>query len=747
MATRVLRSKSKITTLDPKASDRTVDSIVLAPEPIQAKRGRKRRRLVKEQYVEPKIFNPKFFTKGNGYENICDSSDSESEYEFVPIVEEESQFEAGSDEMSESINVQSEDIEGSIEGSIEQTEDSIEEVENSIELNSQDEEDGYFTLDNGPLSQLLIQKIKSKFPDISNDAIEESIKTALSGAREDLTDEYSGAQPKDTAWKLYVSETELPALEQELKKLRQNINDKLPTIPKILRSGLTEVQKERALQLYDALNNIEPYTLPYMEMAIRISEIINTGPKESDPETTARLNILESKMKDETVSMEKIVNARVIQADKIRAMQLYNAMLQHPTYGEEWFATQRAIRRILESSLPSDEEVARIEASEAEIRRSTLSFTTDLKSKIFELDADPDVKSKLYELYTDMISRGASDSQYPDMRNKLLWMLKLPHRKMSIVKTPETREEIRKVCLQTYKSLEDNIYGMGHVKTRVVQAINNRMYNPKSRALLALKGKPGVGKTRVAKLIAKASGRPFERINLGGAVDSTIFKGADNVWIGSSPSVLLQLIARSKASDAVILLDEIDKLGSSDKGIELQHSLLHILDPMQNKEFQDAFLKEFNHDISNIWFIPAMNDETKLTRELRDRLDIIEIESYSHDDMIKITKQFTLPETLESHGISKDDITISTGGIRRLLSRLGDDVKDSGMRPLEKAIIDIVSRLNLLRTLYTEDGFDIGIPIDFKLDDFHGFPYEITEHSIDVLHVIPKKPPVPSYFI
>jgi len=544
-----------------------------------------------------------------------------------------------------------------------------------------------------------------------------------------VIDEYCEVEPEDSSGK---HDIEIDILECELKQLRKNIKEATPTIPKILRSGLSETEKGRALQLYDALKNSQPHTLDYMYLSMKISDMIRCAPIEVDPETNERLKQLREKMEAATPTVEKIMTARITESDKMRALQLYEVLQQCNFNTDDWFDTKRRINTILDAQLDSFEEVTRLEAQEASMKGITISYHADLKRKIFELDAYITVKSRLYEMYTDMISCGPYDSKYSDLKDKITWAIKLPHRRTSpSLLTDKTPEGIRNYCRSVYQCLDNEIFGMKDAKERAIQAVNDRIYNPNSRSMLALTGKPGVGKTKLAKTIAKAAGLPFDKISLGGAIDSTIFKGSDNVWSGATPSMLLQILSRVKYSNAVILLDEIDKLGTSEKGLEVQHALLHILDPTQSSEFQDSFLSEFPHDISKIWFIPAMNDDSRLDPALRDRLNIIEVPSYTHDDMIQIIQRHTLPEMLIDKGILPRDITITDDAARTLLTLLGDEVKDTGMRPVERSITDIVSKINLLRTLH---GDLDSVPLTFTLPDFKGFPYIITSETVCALH-------------
>src|SRR3972149_10448433 len=546
-------------------------------------------------------FDPESFEKGNDYEGICDSSDSDT---TIYSEEEERSLSEESNELSDFIV---------------------------------DENEEYFAVNSNPLESLITKRLKDTFPDLSSQDVSSAVRRSLKHANEALIDEYCEVDPKDNSWKAELTPEEVEALEPELKQLRLNIRKDAPTIPKILKSGLSTKEKERALQLYDSLKNSEPYTSSFVELRTKLSDMIMILP---NTEAEEKLKELRLKIENKIPTIEKITSALLTESDKIRALQFLTIMQQCTINGKEWYSAQRNIQSILDSQMETPEEVARVESEESAMKGVMLSFYADLKKRIFLLDADIETKSRLYEMYCDMITREPSESQYTELKNKILWGIKLPYRKtLTSILSVNNLTDI-------YKRLDAELYGMKEAKERIIQCVNDRLYNPNSASILALKGKPGVGKTKLAKTIAKAAGLPFDKISLGGATDSSVFKGSANIWVGSTPSMLLQILSRVKYSNAVILLDEVDKLGTSDKGLEVQHALLHVLDPTTNKEFQDSFLSEFPHDISKIWFIPAMNDDTKLDPALRDRLNIIELPSYTRNDIVQIIKRHALPDAL-----------------------------------------------------------------------------------------------------
>ncbi|CAH6419281.1 ATP-dependent Lon protease [uncultured virus] len=718
---------------------------------------RKATEVVHNKNVNKDLFNPKLFKKAVNYKDIYDSSDSESGEEFVHT-DEDKDYTSSDEETEEKDNKENEpedkeedETEDKEEGESEdKEEDEPEDKEegeseeggnelDDLELDEDgklddpfnEDENEYFDVNAGPLTSIIVNRLKTKFPDLEKPDLRKAVKRALKKAKSGLVDEYCGVVPKDCSWKTELETGEVEKLEPELKQLRKNIKENIPTIPKILKSGLSSSEKERALQLYDALKNTEPYTLDHMYLSMKIFDMIRCAPVDLDPDTNEKLVALRVKMEANTPTVEKIMSARLTESDKIRALQLYEVLQQCNFNTDDWFDTKRRINSILDAQLPTLEEVVRVEAEESSMKGVMVTFHADLKRKIFDLDADQLVKSRIYEMYCDMISRGTSDSKYADLKDKIIWAVKLPYRKSqpSPIKD-HTPDQIGTYCSRVYERLENEIYGMKDAKERVIQAVNDRAYNPSSRRILALKGKPGVGKTKLAKTIATAAGLAFDKISLGGAIDSTLFRGSDNVWSGASPSMLLQILCRVKCSDALILLDEVDKLASTEKGIEVENALLHVLDPSQNKEFQDSFLCEFPHDISKIWFVLALNDESRLTPALRDRLYIVDIPAYSRTDMVQIVKKHTLPEALVDKGITPGDVTITDDATFTLLNLLGREVEDTGMRPVEKAVMDIISKINLLRTM----GQNKSLSLTFTLPDFKGFPYIITPESVRLLY-------------
>jgi ATP-dependent Lon protease len=241
-----------------------------------------------------------------------------------------------------------------------------------------------------------------------------------------------------------------------------------------------------------------------------------------------------------------------------------------------------------------------------------------------------------------------------------------------------------------------------------------------------------VGKTQICKIIADALAIPFEKISVNGMKDSTLFKGSENVWVGSSPSIILQILRRTQSSNCAILIDEIDKLSESSQGLEVQHSLLSIIDYSQNSQFQDTFISQFPHDLSKVWFMFSMNNENDVNPILRDRLHIINVPNYETKEKTIIARDYVLPVEIENIGMSKGDITLTDDGFKQLIKSLGTEVESSGIRCIQRAIRSMVAKINTYRCLLLENGTTGNIKLTYEIKNFK-LPIELDAKLVETL--------------
>ncbi|MFP5459728.1 MAG: endopeptidase La, partial [Bacteriovoracia bacterium] len=275
---------------------------------------------------------------------------------------------------------------------------------------------------------------------------------------------------------------------------------------------------------------------------------------------------------------------------------------------------------------------------------------------------------------------GRLERMHPDssessiLRSYLEWMVDLPW--------VEQKDEITDLT-HARGVLDDEHFDLEKVKERILEylAVRSLKGGALKGPILCFSGPPGVGKTSLGKSIAKATGREFVRISLGGVKDESEIRGHRRTYVGAMPGRFIQAMKQVKSINPVIMLDEIDKLGSDFRG-DPSAALLEVLDPEQNYSFRDNYLN-VPFDLSNVMFIATANMLENIPGPLRDRMEVINLSGYSHEEKVQISKKYLIPKQMDENGITHDHIEFTDEGVETVINGF---TREAGLRNLERQI-------------------------------------------------------------
>ena len=297
----------------------------------------------------------------------------------------------------------------------------------------------------------------------------------------------------------------------------------------------------------------------------------------------------------------------------------------------------------------------------------------DYRKKIAEAKLPDEVREKLEKELGRLAKQPFGSSEATVLRSYLDVCLELPWGK-------KTRERVSVEAAR--KALDHDHFGLDKVKERILEFIAVRQLNPDAKGkILCLVGPPGVGKTSVALSVARAMHRKCARLSLGGVRDEADIRGHRKTYIGAMPGRIIEALTRAGSMNPLLVLDEIDKLASDMRG-DPASALLEVLDSEQNHAFRDHFL-EVPVDLSRVMFITTANTLDTIPRPLLDRMEVIELSSYTDEEKLQIAKQHLLPKQLKEHGLKKAQLRISDDAIRRVIAAY---TRESGVRVLERQL-------------------------------------------------------------
>lgn len=309
-----------------------------------------------------------------------------------------------------------------------------------------------------------------------------------------------------------------------------------------------------------------------------------------------------------------------------------------------------------------------------------VSEAEDYREKLDKLDIPDETYEKLAKECDTFAKTPSSSPEAHIQRSYLDLCFSLPWNKSTkdIIDIPKAQ-----------KILDKNHFGLTDVKERILEFLAVKKLAPDVKGqVICLSGPPGVGKTSIAKSLAKAMGKKFIRISLGGVNDESEIRGHRKTYVGALPGRIITSLSQVKSNNPLILLDEIDKLSKDYKG-DPASALLEVLDPEQNSEFHDRYLG-VPFDLSKVMFIVTANDKNSIPGPLYDRLEIIDLYSYTYEEKFMIAKEHLVSKLLKKHGLNKRNLSISDDALKKIIENY---TKEAGVRELERKIASVMRKV------------------------------------------------------
>ncbi len=376
--------------------------------------------------------------------------------------------------------------------------------------------------------------------------------------------------------------------------------------------------------------------------------------------------LLEAATRADALRLTHSYLAHEIQVLEIRSKIASSAQTEMSKDQREYFLRQqlRAIQQELGEKNP--------EQADADL----------LRERLEKADVPEEVRKEAGRELTRLEKLPSASPEYHVIRTYLEFVLELPWR---------VRTEDQLDIARARQVLDEDHYNLKEVKERILEQLGVLKLNPQAKApILCFVGPPGTGKTSLGQSIARALGRKFERMSLGGMHDEAELRGHRRTYIGALPGRIIQAIRRAGANNPVLMMDEVDKLGRDFRG-DPASALLEVLDPEQNKTFRDNYL-DLPFDISKVFFITTANSLDTIPRPLLDRMELLRLPGYSEEEKLIIARKYLIPRQLKEAGLTAEQCSIGDDLVRAIVSRY---TREAGLRQLERGIGRVARKVAL----------------------------------------------------
>ena len=437
------------------------------------------------------------------------------------------------------------------------------------------------------------------------------------------------------------SDAELTAIARNVKDLFREVVSRSPQLSDDLQTEVMNIDTPGRLSDFVAA------TLPSLNTMVR-QELLETF------DVRRRLEMLSSELSKEKEVLE------------LRS-KIHDQVQEQVSQSQREFLLREQMKAIQKELGESDDGVAEID---------------ELRKKVEESGMSAEARKECDRELKRLAKMTPASAEYMVSRTYLEWMTSLPWNKTSA--TGEDQIDIAKA----EEILNEDHYDLEKVKQRLLDYLAVRKLQPGMKGpILCFVGPPGVGKTSLGKSIARAMGRKFVRIALGGMHDEAEIRGHRRTYIGALPGQIIQGIRRAETMDPVLMLDEVDKLGRDFRG-DPSSALMEVLDPEQNSTFRDHYL-DVPFDLSKVLFVATANWLDPIPEPLRDRMEIIELPGYTEEEKVHIAKRFLVPRQLKEHGLTAEQVEFTDEALHELIRHY---TREAGVRNLEREVATLIRK-------------------------------------------------------